>query len=79
MSTVCRIFNFLTAKILLIMDEKTLLQKCDEFQNKYSDVIGLNFSLQFLNVCNLVLPELTQACTVYQLCRHIITKFGVLE
>ena len=44
MSAVCQIF-FCLSKFLLDVDEATLLQKCDQFQNKYSDIIGPNFSL----------------------------------
>ncbi|XP_060846279.1 zinc finger MYM-type protein 1-like [Rhopalosiphum padi] len=79
MSKVNKIFDFLTPKVLRSIDERTLLQKCDQFQSKYSDVIGPNFSLQFLNVYHLTFPELTETCNVYQLCKDIITKFGVME
>ncbi|KAL4089557.1 hypothetical protein QTP88_024575 [Uroleucon formosanum] len=34
---------------------------------------------QFLNVYHLTFPELTEMCNVYQLCKDIITKFGVME
>lgn len=61
------------------MDEETLLQKCDQLQSKYSDVIKPNFSIQFFNIYHLLLPELTEVCCVYQFSRNIITKFGVLE
>ncbi|KAL4101050.1 hypothetical protein QTP88_021071 [Uroleucon formosanum] len=79
MPKVNKIFDFLTPKVLRSIDERTLLQKCDQFQSKYSDVIGPNFSLQFLNVYHLTFPELTEMCNVYQLCKDIITKFGVME
>lgn len=46
---------------------------------KYSDIIGPILSLQFFNVYHLVPPKLTEACTVLQLCRDIIAKFGVFE
>lgn len=79
MSAVCQIFDFLTPTFLLHVDEATLLQKCDEFQRKYSDIIGPSFSLQFINIYHLVLPQLTQAWTVHQLCKEIMSKYGVLE
>lgn len=62
-----------------IENEETLLKKRDHFQIIYSDIIGLNFSLQFLIVYNLILPELTNTCTVYQLSTDILNKFGVFE
>ncbi|KAJ0175106.1 hypothetical protein K1T71_009247 [Dendrolimus kikuchii] len=79
MSAVSHIFDFLTPTFLLHVDEATLLQKCDEFQRKYSDIIGPTFSLQFINIYHLVLPQLAQAWTVHQLCKEIMSKYGVLE
>nr|XP_042908380.1 uncharacterized protein LOC122271400 [Parasteatoda tepidariorum] len=79
LSAICHIFDFLTPTFLLHVDEETLLHKCDEFQRKYSDIIGPSFSLQFINICHLVLPQLTQALTVHQLCKEIMSKYGVLE
>lgn len=61
------------------MGEADLVQKCDQFQKKYCEFIAPNFSLQFLNVYHLMLPELNEAWTVHQLCTEIINKFGVLE
>ena len=50
MSAVSQMLNFLTLTFLLGVDEITLLQKCDQFQSKCSDMIDPNFSLQFLNI-----------------------------
>lgn len=36
MSVVSQIFNFLTPTFLLVVDETTLLQKCDQFQRIYN-------------------------------------------
>lgn len=79
MSAVCQTFEFLTPTFLLHVDEATLLQKCDNFQRKYSDIIGPSFSLQFVNIYHLLVPQLTQAWTVHQLCKEIMSKYGVLE
>lgn len=70
MSEVRKIFYFLTPKILISIDKKTLLQKCNQFQNKYSDVVRPKFSLQFLNIYHLILSELTEACSVHQFRRN---------
>jgi len=40
MSKVSKIFDFLTPKVLHSIDERTLLQKCDQFQSKYSDAVA---------------------------------------
>lgn len=79
MSAVSQIFNFLTPTFLLDVDERTLLQKCDQFQSKYSDIIGPNFSLQFLNIYHLILSKLTKAWTIHQFCKEIMRLYGVLE
>ncbi|XP_045446623.1 zinc finger MYM-type protein 1-like [Melitaea cinxia] len=79
MSAVCKSFDFLIPKNLLSWNETILLKKCDQFQKKYCDIIGPNFSLQFLNVYHLILPQLMETWSIRQLCKEIITKFGVLE
>lgn len=61
------------------VDEATLLQKCDNFQRKYSDIIGPSFSLQFVNIYHLLVSQLTQSWTVHQLCKEIMSKYEVLE
>jgi len=47
MSKVNKIFDFLTPKVLRSIDERTLLQKCDQFQSKYSDVMDQIFRSSF--------------------------------
>lgn len=79
MSALCKTFDFLIPKNLLSTNEAILLMKCDQFQMKYSDIIGPNFSLQFVNLYHLVLPQLTETWSIRQLCKEMITKFGVLE
>lgn len=79
MSTICKSFDFLIPKNLLSWNETILLQKCNQFQKKYCDIIGPTFSLQFLNVYHLILPQLMETWSIRQLCKVIITKFGVLE
>lgn len=79
MSAVCKSFDFLMPKNLLSWNETILLEKCDQFQKKYCGIIGPNFSLQFLNVYHLILPQLMETWSIRQLCKEIITKFGVLE
>ena len=61
--------------------ETTLIQKCDQFQSKYSDMIDPNFSLQFLNIYHLLLPELTKTkiWTIHQFYKEIMSICGVLE
>ncbi|XP_046971602.1 zinc finger MYM-type protein 1-like [Vanessa cardui] len=79
MSAICKSFDFLIPKNLLSWNETILLKKCDQFQKKYCDIIGPTFSLQFLNVYHLILPQLMETWSIRQLCKEIITKFGVLE
>jgi len=79
MSKVYKIFDFLTPKTLLNIEEGILLKKCDQFKLKYSNVIRTHFWLQYLNVYHLILPKLTETTAVHQLCMEIITKFGVIE
>jgi len=78
-STVCKIFDFLTPKALFNIEEEVLLKQFDQLQLKYYDVIRKHFALQFLNVYHLILPKLTETTTVHQLCMEIITKFGVID
>ena len=64
--TRCRWSNFFT-------------KVCDQFQSKYSNIIGPGFTLQFFNIYHLVLRELTQAWTFHELCKEIMSKYRVLE
>lgn len=79
MSAVCERFDFLTPKTLLRMDDMTIVNKCDKFQMRYADILGSNFSLQYLNIYKMIKPELTETWTVHQLCSVITKKLGALE
>ena len=69
MSEVCHIFDFLIPTFLLQVDETPFLQKCEELQRKYSDIIGRSFSLQFINIYH----------PIHQLYKEIMSKHGVQE
>lgn len=83
MSIFRKIFDFLAPKILLSMNEETLLRKCYEFQSTYRCIFRCNrtkFSLQFFNVFLLILPEIWIIWGVHRspILKDITTKFEVL-
>ena len=70
---------FLQPKNLINSTESEIFKSCDYVQQKYSQIISPNFSLQFINMLTLIKADLNSEMSVKNFTDLLLNKYNYLE